>query len=109
MMEPGSTVKPFTMLAALESGKFEPETEINTSPGYLKVSYKTFVDERDYGTLDMAGVLTKSSQVGTTKIALELNPETTRELFERMGFGEGTAVASAETAGIFRLTASGTR
>ena len=100
MMEPGSTVKPFTMLAALESGKFEPGTEINTSPGYLKVSYKTFVDERDYGTLDMAGILTKSSQVGTTKIALELNPETTRELFERMGFGEGIGSGfPAETAG----------
>lgn len=100
MMEPGSTVKPFTMLAALESGKFEPETEINTSPGYLKVSYKTFVDERDYGTLDMAGILTKSSQVGTTKIALELNPEATRELFERMGFGEGIGSGfPAETAG----------
>ena len=100
MMEPGSTVKPFTMLAALESGKFEPETEINTSPGYLKVSHKTFVDERDYGILDMAGILTKSSQVGTTKIALELNPETTRELFERMGFGEGIGTGfPAETAG----------
>jgi cell division protein FtsI (penicillin-binding protein 3) len=100
MMEPGSTVKPFTMLAALESGKFKPETVINTSPGYLKVSYKTFVDHRDYGVLDMAGILTKSSQVGTTKIALELNPDTTRELFERMGFGEGIGSGfPAETAG----------
>jgi cell division protein FtsI (penicillin-binding protein 3) len=100
MMEPGSTVKPFTMLAALESGKFEPDTVINTSPGYLKVSYKTFVDHRDYGSLDMAGILTKSSQVGTTKIALELKPDTTREMFERMGFGEGIGSGfPAETAG----------
>ncbi|MGB0450209.1 MAG: peptidoglycan D,D-transpeptidase FtsI family protein, partial [Porticoccaceae bacterium] len=100
IMEPGSTVKPFTMLAALESGKFEPESVINTSPGYLKVSYKTFVDYRDYGQLDMAGILTKSSQVGTTKIALELNPDTTRELFERMGFGEVIGSGfPAETAG----------
>ncbi len=100
IMEPGSTVKPFTMLAALESGKFEPETVINTSPGYLKVSYKTFVDYRDYGHLDMAGILTKSSQVGTTKIALELDPNSTRELFERMGFGEVIGSGfPAETAG----------
>ena len=100
LMEPGSTVKPFTMLAALESGKFEPETVINTSPGYLKVAYKTFVDHRDYGPLDMAGILTKSSQVGTTKIALALDPDTTRELFERMGFGEGIGSGfPAETAG----------
>ncbi len=89
MMEPGSTIKPFTILAALESGKFKPETVINTSPGYLKVAYKTFVDPRDYGSLDLTGILNKSSQVGTTKLALALNPDTTRELFERMGFGEG--------------------
>ena len=88
MMEPGSTVKPFTLLAALESGKFKPESVINTSPGRIKVSYKTFVDPHDYGRLDIAGILTKSSQVGTTKLALQLNPDTTRELFERMGFGE---------------------
>ena len=89
MMEPGSTIKPFTILAALESGKFKPETVIDTSPGYLKVAYKTFVDQRDYGSLDLTGILNKSSQVGTTKLALALNPDTTRELFERMGFGEG--------------------
>ena len=88
MMEPGSTVKPFTLLAALESGKFKPESVINTSPGRIKVSYKTFVDPHDYGRLDLAGILTKSRQVGTTKLALQLNPDTTRELFERMGFGE---------------------
>lgn len=88
LMEPGSTVKPFTMMAAIESGKFSPETLINTSPGYLKVDYKTFVDPIDYGELSLAGVLAKSSQVGTTKIALELNPEFTRELFQRVGFGE---------------------
>ncbi len=100
MMEPGSTVKPFTILAALESGKFKPETIINTSPGYYKVSYKTFVDLRDYGPLTLAGILKKSSQVGTTKVALELNPDSTRELFERMGFGEGLGSGfPGETAG----------
>jgi cell division protein FtsI (penicillin-binding protein 3) len=88
LMEPGSTVKPFTMMAALESGKFSPESLINTSPGYLKVDYKTFVDPVNYGELSLAGVLAKSSQVGTTKIALELDPEFTRELFQRVGFGE---------------------
>ena len=88
LMEPGSTVKPFTMMAAIESGKFSPESLINTSPGYLKVDYKTFVDPGDYGELSLAGVLAKSSQVGTTKIALELDPEFTRELFQRVGFGE---------------------
>jgi cell division protein FtsI (penicillin-binding protein 3) len=100
MMEPGSTAKPFTILAALESGKFKPETIIDTSPGYLKVAYKTFIDPRDYGDLDLIGILNKSSQVGTTKLALALNPDNTRELFERMGFGEGIGSGfPGETAG----------
>ena len=87
-MEPGSTVKPFTLLAALESGKFAADTKIDTSPGYLKVTYKTFVDPKSYGVLDLAGILTKSSQVGTTKVALALDANSTRGLFERVGFGE---------------------
>ena len=53
-MEPGSTVKPFTLLAALESGKFAADTKVDTSPGYLRVTYKTFVDPKNYGVLDLA-------------------------------------------------------
>lgn len=88
MMEPGSTVKPFTLLAALESGKFKPASVVDTNPGYFKVDYKTFVDPKNYGALDLTGILSKSSQVGTSKLALQLNPDETRELFERVGFGE---------------------
>jgi cell division protein FtsI (penicillin-binding protein 3) len=88
MLEPGSTVKPFTVLAALESGSFEPDSLIDTSPGYIRVANKVINDPNNYGVLNVAGVLRKSSQVGTTKIALALNPHSTRRLFERMGFGE---------------------
>ena len=88
IMEPGSTVKPFTILAALESGKFSSDSIISTSPGYLKVDYKTFVDSSNYGELKLEDVLSKSSQVGTTKVALALDPDSTRELFQRVGFGE---------------------
>lgn len=88
IMEPGSTVKPFTILAALESGKFSSDSIISTSPGYLKVDYKTFVDPSNYGELKLEDVLSKSSQVGTTKVALALDPDSTRELFQRVGFGE---------------------
>jgi cell division protein FtsI (penicillin-binding protein 3) len=88
LMEPGSTVKPFTVLAALESGQFSVQSRIDTNPGYLKVDYKTFVDPSNYGELTLAEVLTKSSQVGTTKVALALDPESTRDLFQRVGFGE---------------------
>ena len=88
MLEPGSTVKPFTVLAALESGNFQPDSLIDTSPGYVRVANKIINDPNNYGVLDVAGVLRKSSQVGTTKIALALNPDDTRRLFKRMGFGE---------------------
>ena len=88
LMEPGSTVKPFTVLAALESGQFSAQSRIDTNPGYLMVDYKTFVDPSNYGELNLAEVLTKSSQVGTTKVALALDPESTRDLFQRVGFGE---------------------
>ena len=88
MMEPGSTVKPFAILAALESGKFQSNTTIDTHPGYLKVDYKVFEDENNYGLLDLSGIIAKSSNVGTSKIALQLNPNETRELFQRVGFGE---------------------
>ena len=88
VMEPGSTVKPFAILAALESGKFQSNTKIDTHPGYLKVDYKVFEDENNYGLLDLSGIIAKSSNVGTSKIALQLNPNETRELFQRVGFGE---------------------
>ena len=99
-IEPGSTVKPFTILAALESGQFDINSKIDTSPGYIKVANKIFEDSHDYGLLDLGGVLRKSSQVGTTKLALALNPDSTRELFARMGFGESLGSSfPGETAG----------
>jgi len=88
LIEPGSTMKPLTMFAALESGKFKPETTLETSPGYIWVAGKTFADHSNYGLLDMTGVLKKSSQVGTTKIALELDPNMVRDMFSRFGIGE---------------------
>ena len=101
MMEPGSTVKPFAILAALESGKFHSNTTIDTHPGYLKVDYKVFEDENNYGLLDLSGIIAKSSNVGTSKIALELNPNETRELFQRVGFGENLGSGfPGETSGV---------
>lgn len=88
LIEPGSVMKPLTMIAALESGRFRPETVIDTSPGHFRVGRKTFVDHRNYGALDLAGILKKSSQVGTTKIAMDLEPEAVRGVFERVGLGQ---------------------
>ncbi|AWF82377.1 cell division protein [Microbulbifer sp. A4B17] len=86
--EPGSTVKPLTVLAALETGRYTPKTEINTSPGYIRVPGKTLVDPVNYGKIDLTKIITKSSQVGITKIALDLEPNSLRGLFYRLGLGE---------------------
>lgn len=99
--EPGSTVKPLTVLAALESGRYQPHTQIDTSPGYIRVPGKTLVDPVNYGKLDLTRIITKSSQVGITKIALDLEPNTLRELFYRLGLGETVGSGfPGETAGI---------
>ena len=86
--EPGSTMKPLTALAALETGRYRPGTPIDTSPGYIRLPGKTLVDPVNRGVLDLTGVITKSSQVGITKVALDLEPDNLRELFYRLGLGE---------------------
>lgn len=85
--EPGSVLKPFTIAAALESGRFRPETLIDTSPGFVKVGSYTIRDFRDYGTLDLTGILTKSSNVGATKLALSLDAGHLWDIYQRFGFG----------------------
>ncbi|MBI1422751.1 MAG: penicillin-binding protein 2 [Gammaproteobacteria bacterium] len=88
--EPGSTVKPFTIAAGLESGLFKPSTIINTSPGYLMVGSNTIRDEHDYGRLNLLQIIQKSSNVGASKIALSINPELLLHVHEHVGFGDLT-------------------
>ncbi len=90
MFEPGSTMKIFTMAAALESGKFRPSTLIDTSPGTIKIGEKLISDHENYGLIDITTVLAKSSNVGATKIALALEPKQFLAMFERAGFGQPT-------------------
>ncbi|MEH6516602.1 MAG: penicillin-binding transpeptidase domain-containing protein [Halioglobus sp.] len=85
--EPGSTMKPLTLVAALESGKFTTETIIDTSPGRIRVGRKTLVDPRNYGEISVSRVIEKSSQVGVTKMALELGYKPIRQVFQRFGLG----------------------
>jgi len=87
VMEPGSTMKPFTIAAALESGLFKPETTIETSPGKLKLAGFTIRDFRDYGTIDVTTVMQKSSNVGMSKIALALDAGDLWGMLTRLGFG----------------------
>lgn len=90
MYEPGSTVKPLTVAAGLASGKWKPTTIINTNPGWITVGGKQFKDYRNYGVLDVGGVLLKSSQVGTITIAMSLEPDEVRNMFHRFGLGQPT-------------------
>lgn len=90
MFEPGSTVKPFTVLAALESGKFQPGTKIDTNPGYIRVGRKMLQDPVNYGVIDVTKILTKSSQVGMSKVALALDEQEVWGLFQRFGLGRST-------------------
>ena len=85
--EPGSTMKPLTLVAALESGKYTTETLIDTSPGRIRVGRKTLPDPRNYGEITVSRVIEKSSQVGVTKMALELGHEPIWNVFQRFGIG----------------------
>lgn len=88
VFEPGSVIKAFTVAAGLESGKFKPDTEINTHPGTLVVANHLVRDFRDYGVITTTGLLTKSSNVGATRIAQALDNEHLYDMYHRFGFGE---------------------
>jgi len=90
VFEPGSTMKPFIVATALESGRYQPDTPVGTAPGWLKVGVNTVRDTRDYGQLDVAGVIRKSSNVGISKIALSLPAEDIWQQLSDAGFGVQT-------------------
>jgi cell division protein FtsI (penicillin-binding protein 3) len=86
--EPGSTLKPFTVAVALESGKVGPGTLIQTAPGSLKVGASTIRDAHEERVLTVAQVIQKSSNIGAARIALTLPPESMWSMFRSLGFGE---------------------
>ena len=93
VFEPGSTVKPFTVAAALQSGKYEPQTIVDTTPGLYRVGRKVIRDFRNYGAIDVATVIQKSSNVGASKLALAIEPRILWNIFAGAGFGETTGVS----------------
>jgi len=102
--EPGSTAKPFTVTSALEAGIVKPGTNINTSPGRLKVGYKLITDGKNNGILDVAGILQKSSNVGVAKISLMMNDDEFLKAFYSVGFGVDTASGfPGESSGKFNI------
>lgn len=87
VFEPGSTMKPFTVAAALELGTITPTTTVNTAPGYLRVGSNTIRDAVNYGEIDITKILQKSSNIGATKIALSMSAEQLWKALDRNGFG----------------------
>ena len=90
VFEPGSTMKPFTVAAALEAGIVTPETIVDTSPGLFRVGSQLVRDHHNLGAIDIATVLRKSSNVGASKLALSLTAEQLWALYSRVGFGAST-------------------
>ncbi len=88
--EPGSTLKPFTIAVALDSGKFLPNTIIDTTPGLIRIGDRTIRDVHNYGVLTVASVIEKSSNVGASKIALALNKQKIWDELRSLGFGQPT-------------------
>lgn len=85
--EPGSTTKPFTILTALESGLYHPNTPIDTFPGWMSAHGKVVRDIHNYGLLTVSSVIQKSSNVGAAKIAMTLPAQNLRQTLTQVGFG----------------------
>lgn len=92
MFEPGSTLKPFTVALALELGMIRPLTKIDTGKGHLKIGPATISDTEAKGILTVEEVIEKSSNVGTSKIALELQSKDMWQFFHQLGFGQAPEV-----------------
>lgn len=88
--EPGSTMKAFTIAAALETGRYESDTPVFTAPGHLRVAGHTITDERHLGELDVAGVLRMSSNPGASRIALSLPDRALWSMLAAAGLGESS-------------------
>lgn len=86
--EPGSVMKPFTIGLGLETGRITPQTVIDTSPGRMTITGSTISDAHPNGVLTVEGVIQKSSNVGTAKIAMQMAPREMWELFSQAGFGQ---------------------
>ena len=101
ILEPGSSIKPFVVAAALASGKYSEQSIVDTSPGYIRVGVKPIEDKHNLGRIDLATILAKSSNVGMTRVALSLDPEQLWTTLTRLGFGQVTTSGyPGESAGL---------
>ena len=92
VFEPGSTLKPFTIAAALSSGRWQPDSKIFCENGAMKVADYTIHDDHSEGWLDVTGILVKSSNIGVAKLALDIGPNPLHEILSKAGFGQRNRV-----------------
>lgn len=92
VFEPGSTMKPFTVAAAIDKGQLKADSPIDTTPGTLRVGRSLVKDHQNYGLIDVTTVLRKSSNVGVSKIALDLPRDVLWQSFSDLGLGQASAI-----------------
>ena len=90
VFEPGSTVKPFLIAAAIENGAYRVNSKINTAPGYFNVAGLLVSDHENHGVIDMKTILSKSSNVGAVRVALKMSQEQVWSQYQSVGFGQLT-------------------
>ncbi|MDQ8039152.1 MAG: penicillin-binding protein 2 [Rickettsiella sp.] len=88
LFEPGSTIKSFSMASVLASGKFTPNSQIDTSPGWMIVAGKRIMDEHNNGVMNLTKILQISSNMGMSKLVLSLPPENLWNMLHAVGFGQ---------------------
>ena len=101
IFEPGSSIKPLIMAAAIESGRYRAGSMVDTSPGYVVVGPKRIEDSHNLGRISLSTVLSRSSNVGATKIAMSLEPDQLWQTMTKFGFGSLTSSGfPGESAGL---------
>ena len=91
IFEPGSSIKPLIIAAALESGQYRPGSVVDTSPGFVMVGAKKIEDSRNLGRINLTTILARSSNVGVTKLAMTLQPDQLWDTLTQFGLGEMTS------------------
>jgi cell division protein FtsI (penicillin-binding protein 3) len=101
LFEPGSSLKPLVVAAALESGQWQRGSRVDTSPGMVQVGNKVIEDKHNLGLIDLTTMLARSSNVGATKVAMSLPSEQLWSVLDRFGLGKPTASGfPGESAGL---------
>ena len=101
ILEPGSSIKPLVAAAAIESGKYSPNTRVDTNPGQIQVGAKLIKDKHNLGRIDLTTVLAKSSNVGSTMVAMSLEPADLWQVLNDFGLGRPSASGfPGESAGL---------